>query len=353
MNRNSNRKRAQNRAMRVSLTAVMVLLGYLDIPAQITISVTDLPHRAGQSSSAWFRTNVPAIHSLLGDPGGPRRWDFSEPRRPEEAEQRLDVVAAEDAGRTTEFPEATYAERLTEVATDMTSWSYYHVDPAAGRSYYGFYTPIDQPADSLVSFDAPPPLDRPASITYGEHWSWQATYGVEVLGFPVEALFRAGARADAYGTVVLPNLGELPALRVIETNVTEFSFAQQPLGSVRNTNYYWMVRGIGAAVQIRFFGNNPQAPAALPFTNSMVRVFEASDVPDRLRSAQDVRLRLHNGDALLSWRGEANDSKYRVETRASLSSGGWEVLTDTTTVSWSERFHPEVRTRFYRVLIEP
>ena len=60
------------------------------------------------------------------------------------------------------------------------------------------------------------------------------------------------AVVDAYGTLVLPGIGEVPALRVNEEHTydTQDTTLGLPLGKQYFRNYYWLVKGVGLAVNI-------------------------------------------------------------------------------------------------------
>jgi hypothetical protein len=327
----------------------------LEANSQVVFSAADLPSHAGQYSRAYFSTNAD-LSALLGQPGGPRRWDFSQPRQPNESIRRTDIVTTDDGGQGASFPDAVYAERDTDEPASQIAWRYYTITNA-GRLYYGFYDPVDDPVTPLVVFDHPT-LDVPASVQYGQTWNRSVAWTNIFMELPIAYHFAAGAKVDAYGTLALPDLGEVPALRVTETHNWDYSeyivdLGWLPIDSHTDLYYYWLCPEIGMPVQILSFGNNVLYPIPLPHTNEVLRVFAASYFTNQppFNPVSKLSIRLNNGLGILAWRQATNASSYRVESSGGLPLTNWQLLGLPATNSWSD---PLTSTqRFYRVLYTP
>jgi len=236
--------------------------------APIVFSATDLLHEIGARQRAYYTTSAVNVATLLGEPGGPRRWDFSYPRQPVESIQRMDVVAPNDASHGVNYPNAAYAERLTNETTGARSWSYYRVATDQGRLYYGFYDAVANAECPLKVFDAPT-VDLPYRIQFGQSWSRTVDFadcidaGFIVLDLAVH--FISQAQVDAHGTLVLPGIGEVPALRVNEVNTYEITDLTLglPIPTQHFRNYYWLVPGIGKAVHVISEGSATVPPPNL------------------------------------------------------------------------------------------
>jgi hypothetical protein len=335
---------------------VLAPLLSLEANSQTVFSAGDLPSHTGQYSRMYFSTNVD-LSTLLGQPGGPRRWDFSQTQQPNESVRRTDVVTTDDGGQGASFPGAAYAERDTDEPTSQIAWRYCTITNA-GRLYYGFYNPVDDPVSPLVVFDQPT-LDVPGSVQYGQTWKRSVAWTNEVASLYLVAYhFTASATVDAYGTLVLPNLGEVPALRVKELHDYEasgyFLDSWLPFLSQTNVYYYWLAPGLGMPVQILSIGDNVLDPTTpLPHTNEVLRAFSISYFtnPPPLKPVSELRIRLNSGLAILEWRQATNASSYSVETSGGLLLTNWQLLSLPATNSWSD---PLTSTqRFYRVFYAP
>ncbi len=324
---------------------------------QTTFPSSDLPHQVGQYLQAYYSTNSTGLSALLTAPGGPQRWDISRSQTATETVLRTDIITPANGADGSSFPQATYAEQDTMEPNSQISWSYYNLT-GTGRTYYGFYNPLDQNADYLVVFDEPT-VDIPLTVHYGQTWNRSVTWSGLVLGlFPIDYQFHASATVDAYGTLVLPSLGAVPALRVHEVHGYE---ADEPNGDGTSTPvdihtnqfYYWLVPKIGVAVQVFEFGDNVLFPAGLPYTNSLVRTFQASYYTNApiLGSVSGLTIRATSGSARLNWLGFTNAAGYRVEYIGTPANPAWQFLGQSGSNSWSD---PLTATqRFYRVFATP
>jgi len=321
--------------------------------AQVSFYCADLPQQVGDYSRAFYSTNVNVL-PLLGQTGGPQRWDFSQPQHSLEKVWRTDIVSPDEPNPGS-FPNATYAERDTEEPASQIAWRYYSMTNQ-GRLYYGFNSPGAEGGSAETIFDQPT-LDLPCPTQYAQSWSREVTWHDTVLGLPVIYEFTAYAQVDGYGTVVLPGLGELPALRVRELHDYEEScyfFEQWVLiASHANIYYYWLTPQVGVAAQAILFGPDALNPTPLPHTNLFLRVFARSGFTNApvATPVAGLRIRAHDGQALLDWTHVTNSAHYRVEGIPLVDSTNWQVLGLPPTNSWTETL---VSTqRFYRVSAIP
>ena len=323
------------------------------LKAQVGFSVTNLPSQLGDYHRAYVASDGVSVSGLLGTPGGPQRWDFSQAQGSNEGIQRLDVVAPTDGGYSGSFPQATYAERLTAESDGSRSWSYYHVVTNQGRAYYGFVDANSNP-DMPVKVFASPTIDLPEPIQFGQTWKRAVDYSDFAVFITFAVHFTAQASVDAYGTLALPGIGDVPALRVNE--VHEYDYIGMTLGYLNYTNYfrdyYWLVPGIGKAVEV--ISNASSAgppPARLTSAGTMSRIFEASGVQLAAYPVTGLRIRRQNGQAVLDWQADTNATGYEVHASPQPSGAAWHSVAAPTTNTWSE---PATNTqRFFQVLAHP
>ncbi len=348
--------------MKIHHVLCLGVLYCASVSAQPVFSRSSLPSQVSNYVRAYYSTNNPNVASLLTltnisglplPPGATNAvWDFSQAEHPYETVLRTDIVPVDDGGYDSgQFPNAAYAERDTLEPASQIAWRYYG-STNAGRLYYGFYDPPNQNADSLVVFDQPT-ADIPATVQYGQTWNRSVTWHGLVLGDPIYYYFSASATVDAYGTLNLPGLGSIPALRIHETHAYEADWQSSPVDIHTNQYYYWLVPGLGVAAQIFEFGDNVLYPLGLPNTNTIERVFYANYYPPPPPPAPTnwVRLHLQAGLARLDWLHVSNASAYRVDYAASLVSTNWQTLSLTTNTNYSDVL--TTTQRFYRVVPQP
>lgn len=337
-----------------------LLLSFATANAQIVFSASDLPSQPGAYYRAYANVAEVDVSGRIGLPGGPRRWDFSQPKGATETVQRMDVVLPSDGGNAASFATAAYAERITRESDGSRSWSYYRIVPALGRSYFGFFDPVANSAKPLIVFDAPT-TDLPARIEFGQSWNrsvdWEDLLDAGFFQIRVAVHFTSRAEVDAYGTIVLPSIGEVPALRVNEVNTYEFQDLSLglPLPPQIFRNYFFLVRGIGKAVHIVSNGQATVPSENFSPAKTVLRVFEASDVKDRqaLRSVTGLRIRVEKSQVLLDWLSDSAASRYRIETVADVAATPWRVLAEPSTNSWSEAIIMSDSQKYFRVFAKP
>ena len=325
---------------------------------QITFNAQDLPRTVGAYYRAYVVTNGPDVSAFLNTKGGPVRWDFSASRASGEDIYRIDVVASSDGGHGASFPQTAYAERTTHESTGAQAWSYYQVVPA-GRDYFGFYDPISNALNPLKVFDSPT-IDVPKTVAFNQTWQREVDFqDLLDAGFgqlTVLIHFTCQAAVDAYGTVVLPNIGELPALRVNELHTYELQDTTfgLPLGTQYVRNYYWLAKSIGQVVNI-ISNVDSSAPPADNFGNAatVLRVFESSSAPPTPHSVSNLVVSLKGSDIFLKWDREGSASAYRVEASLDLgSSSSWKALAASSDNFLFDPLDRKASAKFYRVFYD-
>ena len=326
----------------------LVLAGLFSLSghAQLIFTAADLPSQPGQYSRAYISTSVD-VSGLVGSPGGPQRWDFSQPQQPGETVRRMDVTAPSDGGHGSSFPSATYAERYTDEPDGSPSWDYYSVSTSPGRRYFGLYNAAP-PLPGAVILQAPV-VDIPGSISLGTNWTFSCVAYVDYE----EIDLTASAVVDAYGTLVLPQIGEVAALRVNQLNREQILLGGFPFETSYFREYYWLVPGIGKALHV--ISASGSSPPVLDFTpaKEVRRVFEASSItnPPVFGPVANLRIRQQNTLAVLDWLRQTNASAYRVEALGDATSTNWLLISQPVTNSWSETL--TTTQRFYRVWWKP
>ena len=305
--------------MKALLCAIVVLF-LAPVHAQVSLLSGDLPSRLGEWRRAYLDTSGIALGDLLGRAGGPQRWDFSYPRRQAEGLQRVEIVPASDGSCSEKSQGATFAERTTRESDGCASWEYFSLRDGVGRVYHGLCDPCSNPAMRGITFNEPT-VELP-ECTYGSAWErtvqWDDVVDSGFGAVEVSVSFVARARVDAYGTLVLPNLGEVQALRVNETNVytTLLKDFGLPLGDQYFHNVYWLVPGIGRAVHVVSQASGSEPPSLSDPPARVVRIFEASaqNPPPKasIEPVTNLVVQAVGGKVLLSWDSVAADVRYVV-----------------------------------------
>jgi hypothetical protein len=303
------------------------------VNAQITFSASEMLTIIGDYSQEYITTNTNPS-GIIGPTGGPQVWNFSSVPAADYV-RRLDIVPPTDAGYQASFPNATYAERYTDPVSIFQEWDYCNLTTNAGRIYYGSYD-----ASSGTQVFSPPPTDIPAILGYGSNWSYTCNTTLS----PYTVTDTVTNSVDAYGTVVLPQIGQVQALRVNE--LTEQLLVWS---GIRITNYireyFWLVPGIGKAVDIVSSESSTPPPASFTSADEVRRVFEINS------SVSNLRLQVQKGLASLCWLPATNAAGYQVRAIGGLTMTNWQILASPVSNSWSEAV--TATQRFYRVFIEP
>jgi hypothetical protein len=299
----------------------------------------------------------------MGTTNVPQYWDFSDAQQPYESVLRTDIIAPQNGGNSEQFPDATYAEQDTLEPTNEIGWRYYGFTDSgtsSGRIYYGLDAPEDEPVTEWAVF-VPPTVDIPSIVQFGQTWSgslyWYSIYYEIIL---ISNYYSYSACADAYGTLVLPGIGAVQALRVHEVDAyTVSDVSDPPLRLDINTNqyYYWLVPGLGVAAQILLLGNNVLYPADMASTNTFQRMFYANYFTNSANSGSsgptipsfptNLNIQEQNGTVVLNWSSLSNAVNFRIDCTGSLARN-WQTLGFTTSTSWTDTI--TAAQHFYRVV---
>jgi hypothetical protein len=357
--------------MKLHLYFCISVLASVSAQAQTTFTTNDLPCRFGEYNCSYYSTNVDVTAMLTlatnGGPPGPgggtnvlQSWDFSQAEQRYETVLRTDIIAPEDGANSGEFPDATYAEQDTLEPTNQIGWLYYGFTDSgtnAGRLCYGLDAPEDEPVTEYAVF-SPPTVDIPSTVQMGQMWSgslyWLSIYYEIIL---VSNYYTYSASVDAFGTLILPGIGGVSALRVHEVDsYTVSDVSDPPLLLDINTNqyYYWLVPGIGVAAQVLLLGNNVLEPVDLPYTNTVQRMFYASYYTNSTKSTNSASqptgalfIQLQSGSVVLNWNTFSNAVNYRIDYAGSLATN-WQTVGYSTFTSWTDTI--TAAQGFYRVV---
>ena len=312
----------------------LAIFGCLPVNAQITFTASEMLTVIGEYSLEYISANTDPS-TMIGPTGGPQVWDFSQAPQPQDYVRRLDIVPPTDGSHQASFPNATYAERYTDGVSILQEWDYYSLTTNAGRVYYGTY---DTNGGAVVWF--PPPTDIPAIVGYGSNWNYKfSTPSIPPYTFNDTVT----ASVDAYGTVVLPQIGRVQALRVNELTEEQELFDSVPVATFYIREYFWLVPGIGKAVDIFSSESSTPPPAVFTSADEVRRIFEVSPA--------GLQVHLQSGLAILNWLPATDVPGYQVQAIGDLTMTNWQILASPASNSWSEAV--TATQRFYRVFIRP
>jgi hypothetical protein len=313
--------------------------------AQVVINCTSLPSAVGEYNLSYSSTNIDAS-ALIGHSGS-NFWDFSQPQSPVESILRTDLVPITDGGNEASFPDAAYAQRYTGGIYANPTWEYYRVTPGVGRLYYGFYASMDPTVDPTVVFPQAA-VELPASIYYGQTWSREVDYQIQTyLGIPEDIVFTESAAVDAYGTLVLAGIGSVPALRISAIDTYSDTFGSF-FDTETDTNYEWVVPGIGIAATMVEYGNDSLL-LSQPYSNYFARVFLNPPV----FPPPQAQLTLQSNTAVLAWRSTVNVGGYFVQSSGDLTGTNWLPVAQLTNQSFVVPISTGVAQQFFRVTSQP
>ncbi|MGE3312689.1 MAG: hypothetical protein AB7O66_22195 [Limisphaerales bacterium] len=331
----------------------LVFLGLLTFlvlaaSAQPFIRTTDLPSRVEDRRRAYVDASGAPVADLLGSTGGPQTWDFSHPRRSTETIHRIEIVAGGAGACSAAPPDAIYAERTTREDSGCASWEYYSLETGRGRLYHGLCDPCANPAGSGVVFEAPT-LELP-ECTFGTSWEravqWDDVLDPGLGAVEIAVVFTSKASVDAYGTLVLPLLGEVPALRVNETN-TYTTFLKDfgiPLGSQYFHNLYWLVPGVGRAVHIVSKSSATAPPPLTDPPGRVLRVFEATPPVISVQPVENLAVQAEGSRLFLSWDSPTPGARFVIARGRGGSVIGTQVAAELAenplSLPWVDRWEP-------------
>ena len=356
--------------MKSLLMSSLMLASVGWVHGQITINSQDFFNEVGQYYRAYANKegNNVSVSGKTGVVGGPQSWDFSS--GPTDDIYRYDVVPANDGGHGDGFAEAQFAERQTIESTGTKSWNYYSIVQGKGRLNYGAYTDDTSLIQSIGAFD-PPIVDFPEIIKYQDSWGTMTSFETvislsddELFGFevPVKLDRSSNFRADAYGFVILPQLGFVEALRLNEL-VTytiqmdlEGEGSYQTVGTYFMRTLYWMAKDKGVVAQMTSKEESAAPADNFSIASQFVRTFElshpiATKKPAPVTDLKAIMGSPGSGQLLLSWSKTINSSSYRVEyTTNPLNPSGWLELGTTSSNFMLDAKINNNQQRFYRVV---
>ncbi len=344
--------------------------------AQVPFCTNSLPCQVGQYNCSYFCSNVDVSGYLTlvtngappiggGETNVPQFWGFSQRQQPGESILRTDIISPTNGADASYFPSAYYAEQDTIEPSNQLGWRFYgFTGPStnAGRIYYGLDAPVADASPEAVF--TPPTVDIPANVQFGQTWTrslyWSTLYYEVIL---VSNYFAAYATVDATGSMALPGIGTVQALRVHEVQSYTISEVSDPpilLDMHTNDYYYWLVPGVGVAVQVFLYGNNVLYPDEMPYTNTVQRMYFAnyftnSPVTGSSNSippfATNLQISLQGTSVVLNWDTFTNSTNYEVDFKTSLSATSWRPLGTTTGNTWTDS--TTYGQGFYRVVGTP
>lgn len=346
--------------------------------AQLQFTTNDLPCQIGQYNCSYFSSNVDVCQYLTlvtngappspsggGETTVPQSWDFSEGQQPYESTLRTDIISPTAGDNGSDFPSASYAEQDTVEPSSVIGWRYYGFGDECtnqGRIYYGFDEPV--PSASPEGVFVPPNIDIPATAQLGQTWTrslyWLTLYYDVII---VSNYFAANATVDAAGSMSLPGIGKVQALRVHEVHSYTISEVSDPpilLDMHTNDYYYWLVPGVGVAVQVTLYGNNVVYPADMPYTNTVQRMCFASYFTNSTVSGStnttppistNLQISVQGTSVVLNWNTFTNSTTFEVDFTKSLSPTSWQPLGTTTGNAWTDSM--SYAQGFYRVVGTP
>jgi hypothetical protein len=315
----------------------------ITVGAQVSIAISSLPNLTGEYNLSYVRTNSD-VAPLIGQAGS-NYWNFSQAQSSSDSVQRLDIVPVADGDGGDSFTNAIYAQQYSGGIYSTPAWEYYQTSNGVGRLYYGFYDAVSPYFDPLVVFPQYT-IDLPDPIQYGHSWSRQVDYQLyDVFGDTVDVAFTENATVDAFGTLVLPGFGPLQALRFTAIDSYDSTEDGFDLGTQVDTNYVWLVPGIGFAAEVIKYGPG----GSQPYTNYFQRAFLSP--PVALPTL--VSLALGPGTAILNWSSSSNGRGYVVQTVTNLTFTNWTPVAQLTNLSLVVPTAAGTKQQFFRVTAQP
>jgi hypothetical protein len=205
-------------------------------------------------------------------------------------------------------------------------------------------------------FDVPT-LDLREDITYETTWErsvdWRDVIDPGIFPIEVAVHFVSRATVDAYGSVILPEIGELEALRVNEVNIyslTDLTLGL-PLPDQAFRNYYWLVPGIGKAVHIISKPETSPPPENFATAKTVLRVFDSNCcLPPLRESVRNLQIKNMGRQVFLTWDREPSATAYEIESDTTVAPDPeWPVIAATTDNFWFDDLPSVAGAKFYRV----
>ena len=128
------------------------------------------------------------------------------------------------------------------------SGRYYSLDSTNGLVLYGTYEAAGYGSNPSIPID-PPISVLPWLVQYGDSWDTAYTFNVtDPLFGVIPVSYTSTSTVDAYGTMVLPGIGPVSALRITEVEDYEEDIFGYEFPQL-DTNWTWLAPGIGFAAQ--------------------------------------------------------------------------------------------------------
>ncbi len=252
---------------------------------QITFTSDDMFNEFGQFFRMYGNSGEVSVSGLLGNTGGPQTWDFTE--GPTAGIGRTDIVDPNDTEGVAWFPDAEYAEQVIGEGTGgMQSFAYFSNLPGSGRLNFGAYNENLPDVDPQMVYE-PPVIDFPDQINFGDSWTGNTQFYTNVTAegqtVPVMAEISTTYEADAYGTIILPEIGEGECLRVntldqVDVYADLFGFGNYMyIATNYIRSYFWLRENQGIATQIVSQQSESAPPDNFSIALAFVRLFESSE----------------------------------------------------------------------------
>ena len=308
------------------------------------------------------RSNLTNAAQWIGGTGGPQVWDFR--NVPGDAENRYFYRSVDDGTpEKAAFPDAEIMERLSRDLAPANDAAYIRFLPGEGKETVGVSTQ-ERGAQSDSLF-ATPLLEYPVVVNHGDKWDDDTTYPItlSVLTAFVEATVRIDQKAevDGWGTVILPEIGAVEALRVnvASQHTTDAIVAEQivPISDQHFRSYIWLAPGYGTIATLLSSPGTVEVPDSFTTTVSFERLTRATGfhtLPDQPTPMGNGTLTIRKmpGKSILSWAfpNAPPGATYSVEQSMTLGSAGnpWSELARTEELSLEVPFG--VEENYFRVL---
>lgn len=339
-------------------------LAVTETEAQVTITSGDMFNKIGQYYRVY--SNLPGeevdVSNIILEAGEDQVWDFTD--GPDEETIRFDYIDVDDSGSGDIFEDAAFVERATYESDESKKLLFLKQVTGRGRMVYGFRDESIDPINPDVPFTVPL-NDFPNVIQYQDQWTastvWETVTRSELLGdleVPTRYAYRSEMEVDAYGIVILPELGFDDCLRINELVTYKVSVdltgGFQEIATYFTRNYYWLSKNKGIVAQMTSAEDSVPPPDEYSAAIAFWRQFENNhkEVDEQPMPVQGLKITLDakNSRVLLSWNKTKNATGYRVEyTRFLGQPDGW-INLKTTPGSFALDEIDNGESRFYRIV---
>jgi hypothetical protein len=323
-----------------------------------------LYYRAYNNSyNAILNTGSYATANRMGPAGANQFWDFSQ--GPTDRVWRFDYSSATGVPEAVDFPLATLVEHKTVEGVGEEEWVFFEQVPGVGRKVYGFYSEQFSPGMPSIPFSQAI-VDFPDTMAYQN--SWQTSF-TTVSTFPsldpelfedflLRTTWTSAFTVDAWGVVLLPNLGLVDALRINEEQTlgieADLGDGWQPIDTQFVRSYYWLSPGRGIVAQMTSLQSSTPPPVNFDTAAAFVRMFETnkegSSGSTDPQPVDNLRVTVSNGRVLIQWNKAANATSYEVEySTGGLGPENWQPVGTTAGEYLFDNDGFGHQTRFYRV----